>query len=702
MKFLKNFSLSLLGFSMIGLASPVAQARQVSESQAPYLCTGNFQCGPEVSAPDNRPRPAVYQPKSDSAVQGNCSVLPSGQDYQARLRPLECGGGSDFKLRERYAHTQEDLDRNFELLQIGNREAAQKALLKEQTWTQKIPFSVVENWTYKLKRGEFTDCRSKPGYLEGGQPEEYTTTCFRTGRKEKVVRTVQKWKKVCTKAKPDPEPEVDSPSPIHQQSRGNGGGSSNFGGGGWSAPSGGGGSQRRSDPPPQRQEPKRGRGESEGEIKDRSRRGYNSSIESEKLHSSNRSPAQSLRRIKTRDEEPTYGPKPNNGCETWSSPRENGTYEEELWEDVDDISYSCVKVRNRWCTWLEETPASQACPQRKNAVITVVYKTPQDWNPSNPKYDDQLPNKFDLLHSEREFVKVDLNGGSETRNLSLAISAKFANELKTRTKAWNEYQAQPIPATATCEYKDVAFTLNVHTLGRNVQSAPNPLVIPQENGVEKPFNGVDDKGRPANLTLVNPTRWLVLDRSNLSRAFGESAKDSDKGKTVALATDPALGRAGIKRKFLENTRFWIRLWMVDGNSKVKVTRFREFDINKASPDGENLNISLEGKYGMPAFYKMAVPFEKIFGFLGGDISLDPQAKYKLEIRLAQPSFDGIYLSGLDNDPTLDDEEKKIVSDRAYSEPKYIDLPALTTKRNFMDKFWDWRFRNMRRPFKEKL
>jgi uncharacterized membrane protein YgcG len=696
-----------LGFCLLEITAfgGAAQAfTQVNPSQAAELCSGTFSCNREEQAPDDRRALDVQQPRSDSAVQGNCSVLPRGRDYQARPLPLKCGGGTDFKLRERYPHPQENLDRNFEFLQIGNREAAQKALLAEQTWTQKIPFDVVENWIYKVKRGAYTDCRSRSGYLEGGEQETYQTTCYRRGRKEKVVRKVHKQLEYCSRATPKPEPREES-QPSGGGSFGGGSiGGGSFGGGSTGGGSVGGGSQpqRRSDPPPpRREEPKRGRGESEKEIKDRSRRGYDSSIESEKLKDADRMPSQSLRRIAPRTAEPTRGSTPTYGCDQWST-RDDGSYDEEVWQDVDDLAYSCMKVRNRWCTWLEDESASQACPEKKSAVITVAYKTPSDWNPKNPKYDDQLPNKSDLLLGESEIVKTGVNASASGVSPTLVPTAQFANELKSRTKAWNEYRDEWIPSTATCQYKDVAFALNVHTLHRNVQSAPNPLVIPKENGSDKPFVGLDEKGRPANLSLVNPTRWLVLDRSNLSRTFGESAKESDAGKKVSLAKDTALIYSGITRKFLENTRFWMRLWMIEGDSKVKISRFREFDINKASPDGENLNISLEGKFGMPAFYRMAVSFEKIFGFFGGDVALDPAAKYAIEIKLAQPSFDGIYLSGLDNDPTLDDEEKKMVSDKAYSESKYIPMPAMNTKRDFMDRFWNWRARKMIRPFKEKL
>jgi hypothetical protein len=200
------------------------------------------------------------------------------------------------------------------------------------------------------------------------------------------------------------------------------------------------------------------------------------------------------------------------------------------------------------------------------------------------------------------------------------------------------------------------------------------------------------------LLVLNPTRNQVLDRSNLSRVFGDDKNPNAKMKPQDIQTDPALKHAGISRKFWENTRFWMRLVWMYGNKKVRVTLGRPFEINQAGAIGDQMHISLAAKNGMERFYKLSVPFENHFAFLGGDVPLDPKKKYFIEIKLAQPGFDGIYLSGLNNDPSLNDQEKKLINKDAYSESKYIPLPEhIESKRSWLEQFWDWRARRMWRP-----
>jgi hypothetical protein len=312
-----------------------AQAYQVRDAfEADQMCSGVYSCDRETFQEIRRYAQPVVQPASPAPVKGNCSILPRGLDYGARPNLLSCGGGTDQRLRERIAHTQEELDNHMGYLDSGNRAAAQKVLLKKDYgWAHNIKFNVTENWTYKKKVGDYIDCRGYPTYSEGGEPERYETTCYRKGRKERVVQRVIRYNKYCAKATPPPPPpQVDTtPAPSYNGGNYNSGGSSS-----------GSRSYERQEPR-QQQQPKRdniqrGRDEDEDAIRRRMER-------AEKK----RKPARSLRRLQDdsrtdQDSTPTYG------CDEWRTKKVKDE-DVELWVDADDLSYSCTKVRSKWCTW---------------------------------------------------------------------------------------------------------------------------------------------------------------------------------------------------------------------------------------------------------------------------------------------------------------------------------------------------------------
>jgi hypothetical protein len=130
---------------------------------------------------------------------------------------------------------------------------------------------------------------------------------------------------------------------------------------------------------------------------------------------------------------------------------------------------------------------------------------------------------------------------------------------------------------------------------------------------------------------------------------------------------------------------------------VKVTQPVEFNLNQARPVGDNLTVSLDGGYGMKKLYKLSIPLESLFGFLATDVALDPKRDYTLEVKVAQPGFDGIYINGLEQKDGKEEDDLKVKDKAAYSESQKIILRATESKPGLIEKFWHWREKRMWRP-----
>ncbi|MFN8847868.1 MAG: hypothetical protein ACK5V3_11545 [Bdellovibrionales bacterium] len=682
-KILSAFAFTIINFNF-------AQA-QYNEYQVGQLCSYPFSCDGETRDPDYRQPLQVPQPRATAPVQGKCSEIPLSQSYMARPVNLTCSSRDSFlQVRDRIMHSSEKLDENYSQLRAGNREAAQKALLTQLTMTQKFQFQVFENWYYRVRRGAYTDCRNRGSlYESGGESESYQTTCYRRNRTETVLQRVYQERRYC-RVENDPPPPPPPPPPREEPSYGgNSGGNSgsNSGSGSYTpAPA-------RPSPPPvapnRPPEAPRGNGEDSGSQRDRIRRGFDEG--SYKIHTQqNRTVAQNyrLRRIKDdirpriQDSEPTYG------CREWAT-RVEIDQMREVTVRLPDVAYSCTRERSRWCTWLEDIPAQQSCPSLKTADVEATFAHDPNWKPGNEKYDDQLPNKFDLLLGESEFVKFSLVSNGTTQSASVQIE----NAVKNRKLPWNKYTMEAKPSQITCAYQDQKLKVIINTVGRNLQPAPNPLEIPKdENGVETPFVKFDKKGRPALLSLLNPGRSLVLDRSEISRIFGEDVK---------VVNSKTAKSGAISKKFWENTMFWMRLYLQDGKRQVRISQPVQFNLNQAVPVGDEMQIALDGSSEVRKLYKLSIPFEDLFGFFATDVMLDPKREYSLEVKVAQPGFEGIYETGLKDQKNIqkaaDGTAIKIDDKSAYSESKVIKFRPTQASPNLIERWWHWREKRMWRP-----
>ncbi len=666
------------GFALIQVDSSMVHAN----CSYPYSCSGE-----EAKLDDRRPLP-YSQPESPSPVQGKCSTIPRERSYLAEPLSLTCGSGTAVHQRGPIQHPQDKIDDNFTLIGNGHKEEAQKKLLTSEGWTDRIPFSLTEHWVYKRKTGGYENCAGRFGH-EGGQRETYQTTCYRMKRKEKVQRRVITMKKTCAVFKeppPPPPPKVEVAPVVPSSSGGNS--TSRAPAPKAASPKH---KERTYSPPPvtgnnKPAQPK-GRGESKSEQKQKARDSKKWGYSPARTSDSRFPAAGGLRYIEDRFvyTEGSSGP---DGCAQWTDYKEVDKSTEEVEDDVDGIAYSCMKERYTWCTWYVDDYGQQSCPEQKTATVQTRYVTPNDWNPSHPMYDDQLPNKFDLLYGELEGVKVTLN---KNPGRTIEPDLEIKNLLPGRTENWNRYEVTPEPRVQSCEFRDINITLNIKPLERILQPAPNPLQIPRdENGNLLPFDGEDEDGRPKNLILINPARGQVLDRSNLSRIFGvDPAEIKDNPE--------ARKKGGISKKFWENTRFWMRLIWMDGDTPVRVTKTPPFNINNASPEAEWLQISLKGENGIDHLYRLAVPFDNLIKWFGTEVSLDPNKDYLLEIKVAQPGFDRIYKSGLDESAEGPDEQKEVTDASAYSEALQIPLKAPNSKPGLWDQFWHYRSGKMVRP-----
>jgi hypothetical protein len=672
-------------FTILNLNSALAQ---YSEFQAGQLCSYPFSCDGETRAPDNRQRLSVPQPAASAPAQGKCSEIPLSQSYMARPANLTCAGGDTFlQVRDRIMHSSEKLDENYTLLRAGNRDAAQKALLSQITMNQKIQFQVYENWYYRVRRGDYTDCRNRGSLYEaGGESESYETTCYRRNRTETVLQRVYQKRRYC-RIENDPPPPPPPQAPEERPSYGGSAGRSDGSSGGYTPPP-----SRPSPPPVSKERPPeapRGKGEDSKSRRDRIRDGFQEG--SYRIHTSqNRTVAQNYRLRRIEDEiRPTIqDSEPSYGCKVWDTKVEIDQMRE-VTVRLPDISYSCTRTRSRWCTWLEDVAAQQSCPTFKTADVSVTFAHDPAWKPGNEKYDDQLPNKFDLLLGESEFVKIGLNSTGTTQSASVQIE----NAVKNRKLPWNQYSIDTRPSQITCAYQDQKLNVVVNTIGRNLQPAPNPLEIPKdENGQEVPFTKFDKKGRPALLSLLNPGRSLVLDRSEISRVFGSDIKLVD-NKT------PKSG--AISKKFWENTMFWMRLYWQDGKRQVRISQPVQFNLNQAVPVGDEMQIALDGSSEVRKLYKLSIPFEDLFGFFATDVMLDPNREYSLEVKVAQPGFEGIYETGLKDKKNIekaaDGTAIKIDDKSAYSESKVIKFRPTQASPNFIERWWHFREKRMWRP-----
>lgn len=616
----QNFSWSLSFSLILGLLPLSAQAQQFLSSSSQSSCGGDIICGSvTVKDRDDRVAPEIVQPKATEKTIGACGrELPSGQDYQARVQGLSCGTVPDMvRPRLPMPVDQNKKDKADQYLassidELTKRTRAQDLLKTEIVWNHQFNVPVTEHWTYTSIVGDFN-----------GPAESYQTICIMP-RKEKYQVERKVYRDECTRW----ESIDDSPS------------AGSFGGGSYGGGSSGGSSSSRSSGSGSSNSD-RMKGTSSGEIRNRSQDNYRSkkngaSLETAPIY---RTIAESRRCVSTRR-----------------------VYDHSEWDtdtrNLTPIIAPCTAMRGTWRTYPQTQQASRRCNDMK-VNVKVEFKHDPKWTPADAKYLDLLPNKFDLLPGEREDLQLNLSTGQSLRP---GISVR---------NAWNEYQAEVIPAEIRCDLGEKNFNLGIHTLGRIKRKAPNPFALPED---QKPMVGLDEKGRPRSLKLLDLARNLRLDQSMNSRRF-------ESGVTGEESIGSS--EAGGSKAFWVSTQFRMKLSKIDSlGRKFAVTLPNKFSTDQTDVFDNEMLISLGGKGGMDRLYRPAGPLEFIFGglyhYLG--VELSPNTDYELEVRAAQREFPFYESTCRNGEMACGSENEK---ESLFSEPILIRFKTEETSRSWL-------------------
>lgn len=640
-----------LSTMIVSLISVTATAQTFIDSSLTRSCKeSTIDCGSiVVTEPDRRPRPAIEQPEVKSRVMGVCGkFLPVGQDYQVQHTGTSCGGAPAVpRARLPMPVEQDRKDKAEQLLNssmddLKKRTKAQEVLKQEIAWTDTFNVPMSESWNYVQIQGDFN-----------GPAENYQTTCEMT-RRESYQVPVKVYKDECAQWETIQEPRENStysPSVPSYRDRGNGG--STY-------------TPRREEPRNQpRQEPPRDKlnGTSSGEIRQRSRDNY----ERLRQQRGNNGARVEEMILKSR------GIAQNRRCVRYEKVYVRTDYRTE-WRNLPKITGPCTARRGTWRTYPVVLRGSQACDVQKVKVNVKFTHDPQ-WNPSHPKYLDLLPNKFDLLPGEKETITVGLGGSASS---SITAGARVDN-------GWNEYAVRVSPHSMACELGEKNFQIEIDTLGRIKRKAPNPFALPED---QKAIIGIDDKGRPKSLKLIDQARGLRLDQSMNSRRFeGAPTTDAEvnNGETIGQS------EAGGTEAFWVSTQFRMTLFKIDGlGRRFPVTLPNKFSTDRTDVFDNEMLISLGGRGGMDRLYRPSGPLQFIFGglyqYLG--VELSPETDYELEVKAAQREFPFYESTCTNGEVACGNENSK---EELFSEAIVIKFKTEQTRRSWLKWLKDKQF-----------
>ncbi|MBX3018574.1 MAG: hypothetical protein KF767_11835 [Bdellovibrionaceae bacterium] len=638
-------------FLLASLTSVSAFAQIFVDTSLRRQCSGgDIECSHVVvTEQDRRVRPAIEQPQASERTMGACgSYLPSGQDYRANLTGTSCGGVRAVQRpRLPMPLDQNKKDKADQLLNssmddLKKRTKAQEVLKQDISWTDVFQMPMSESWTYVQIQGDF-----------GGPAENYQTTCAMT-RRQKYQVPVEVYKNECAEWETIPERRNDPvPSTPTYRERDNGG--STY-------------TPRREEP--RREEPRREpprdklKGTSSDEIRDRSRenyerlrqqRGNNSSLIEEMILVS-RGLAQDRRCVRTKK---VYV----------------RTDYETRWRDLPSVVGPCMAQRGTWRTYPATVSANRRCADQK-VNVKVNFSHDPDWTPANPKYLELLPNKFDLLPGEKESVIVGLNSSPSS---SVTAGARIEN-------GWNEYGIRVAPTSLACDLGEKNFVIHVDTKGRIKRKAPNPFALPDD---QKAIIGLDDKGRPKSLKLLDQARGLRLDQSMNSRRFDAPAITD--GETNEAGEKIGQTEAGGSEAFWVSTQFRMTLFKIDGmGRRFPVTLPNKFSTDRTDVFDNEMLISLGGRGGMDRLYRPSGPMQFIFGglyhYLG--VELSPNTDYELEVKAAQREFPFYESTCSSGEVACGDENSK---EELFSEAIVVKFKTEDTKRSWLKWLKDKQF-----------
>lgn len=618
----------LLAFLTLSSLSARAQ-KFVDASLESRLCGGKVRCGQiRVTEPDRRPIPRIEQPRAAEDTLGACgTALPKGQDYHPRLAGTACGQAARSLDRFPMPVDQDKKDKADQILASSNddlskRTRAQELLLNPLRWTETLTIPMSETWEYTVIEGSFT-----------GPAESYETVC-EMPRTEHWTEKEDIKEHKCTKWETVQEPPPST-----------GGG---YGGGGYqpsrpTAPSG---------PSPSRpSNSDRLKGTSSGEIEDRSRSNY------EKLRQKRDGAFLKL------PSHPSREIAQNQVCvrREWVKVGERDVPRS---RSIDPIRGACIAQRGTWRTYPVRRTGSRACAPQ-TVKLNIEFVQDRNWNPSNRDYLDILPNKYDLLPGESEKLIVHANHAQGSR---IRPALQIEN-------AWNRYDLEVKPSEISCQLGAKEFEIGIHTVGRLKRRAPNPFKLPDN---QEPLIGLDEKGRPKALMLIDMARGLRLDSSMHSRQFTQTPEADATGDSKIGTSE-----AGGSKAFWVGTQFRMVLYKVDSwGRQFPVTLPNSFNTNATDVFDNEMQISLGGEGGMDRLYRPSGPLQFIFGTLYHHfgVELSPHTNYILEVKAAQREFPFYESTCRSGEVACGDESAR---ESLFSEAIRIPFKTEQTKRSWI-------------------
>lgn len=623
-------------------------------------CSNGYRCGSEYHDQPYRAPRAFSQPAAP-VVKGSCDAnLPSDQSYNAVLTGVTCGEAAQRNVRTPL-EVPKEVRREWDVLSRSGLADAQKRMQQirqqEVKWSGKLDIPMYENWTYQVMVGDYNSSRCGS--------ENYTTTCYKD-REEQYEHVY--YVDVC-----DRYVEDDDDGPSF-------GGSGSFGGG---SSSGGGSSGGSRSSPYNNSSPSQrggGSGNDYNNSRSRARDSWGSSLEeeykptnpSEKFMNQSRMPA-------------------SRRCVSWSKERKT----ERRWRSAQRLSYSCVKQRGQWCTWLETRSGSRAC-KKHTVKYDLEYTKDPKWapgyvdpvQPTVRSYLEILPNRFDLLPGEQEEIFVFANTG-----VSKTVTPKmtFKNSLEDHAEPWNEYSYRVEPQSISCQFNmKPEFKISVITEGRNKQTAPNPLGVPSE---PLKFDSAGIKNRPESLQLVDKARAVQLQAAAHSRNFPRphNSGNLDPHAVYEDNGEPLKG-ASASGGYWQESRFKLQLFRKDKWGRdVRVTvRPETYSYDQIDVFNDTITISLEGRDGTDRFYRPGGPMEFLLGRLykAFNAELTPGREYFIRMWVISRGLP-FYESGCKGGKAICKGEEG--SAESYGEP--LEIPFIAKEnidgRSWFRAFKDW-------------
>ncbi len=174
------------------------------------------------------------------------------------------------------------------------------------------------------------------------------------------------------------------------------------------------------------------------------------------------------------------------------------------------------------------------CSQEAITFDARYVRDTVNWNPSNPSYNEFIPNKYDLMPGELEDVQVYSNVSSGT---SLRPSVEIGD-------AWNKYDIRLSGSAVGAACRQNArehLSVAIHTVERLIKASPNAFRLPVrfDGSAMAPLawtmaedgEGRAIKGQPNTLRLSDTSAALV---GMIAKQSRENAEREAQKRTLGL------------------------------------------------------------------------------------------------------------------------------------------------------------------------